>query len=34
MWLLSQGTRVEILEPEKLRTDMKTLLQQLMERYS
>lgn len=33
MWLLSQGDKVEILRPEKLRDEMKSTLQKMLERY-
>ena len=33
MWLLSQGDKVEIIRPEKLREEMKGTLQKMIERY-
>lgn len=33
MWLLSQGSTVEILKPESLREEMKIMLQEMLERY-
>ena len=33
MWLLSQGSRIEVLKPAKLRTQMKAQLEQMLERY-
>lgn len=33
MWLLSQGSKVEVLRPESLREEMKETLGQMMERY-
>jgi len=34
MWLLSQGSKVEILRPESLREEMKQTLMEMLERYS
>ena len=34
MWLLSQGDKVEILRPEKLRDEMKSTLLKMLERYN
>ena len=34
MWLLSQGDKVEILKPEKLRAEMKDALMKILERYT
>ena len=33
MWLLSQGSRIEVLKPAKLRTQIKAQLEQMLERY-
>lgn len=33
MWLLSQGSNVEVLKPESLRLEMKEILLQMLERY-
>ena len=33
MWLLSQGKRVEVLEPESLRQEMKQMLIEMLEKY-
>ncbi len=33
MWLLSQGDRVEVLEPASLRQEMQEMLQRMMEKY-
>ena len=33
MWLLSQGTMVEILKPEDMRVKMKEILQQMLSKY-
>lgn len=34
MWLLSQGDKVEIIRPEKLRDEMKNILLKMLERYN
>ena len=33
MWLLSQGSSVEITKPEKLRIEMKQTLQEMLAKY-
>jgi len=33
MWLLSQGSSVEILRPESLREEMKQMITDMLERY-
>ena len=33
MWLLSQGNTIEVLKPQKLRDEMKTMLQKMLEKY-
>lgn len=33
MWLLSQGDRIEVLRPEKLRQEMKSRLLSMLQRY-
>lgn len=33
MWLLSQGTRIEVLKPESMRSEMKNTLQEMLLRY-
>ena len=33
MWLLSQGDAIEVLKPQKLRDEMKTMLQKMLEKY-
>lgn len=33
MWLLSQGSNVEVLKPESLRIEMKSILLKMLERY-
>jgi predicted DNA-binding transcriptional regulator YafY len=33
MWLLSQGDRVEVLAPQKLRQEMKETLLRMLEQY-
>ena len=33
MWLLSQGTMVEVLKPESFREEMKETIREMMERY-
>lgn len=34
MWLLSQGDKIEIISPEKLRDEMKSTLTKMLERYN
>lgn len=34
MWLLSQGSRIEVLSPESLRQEMKRRAQEIVELYS
>lgn len=33
MWLLSQGSRVEVLRPESMREEMKQVLQDMLKLY-
>ena len=33
MWLLSQGTKVEVVKPDSLREEMKKQLQDMLQRY-
>lgn len=33
MWLLSQGSRVEVMKPEGLREEMKLMLEEILDRY-
>ena len=33
MWLLSQGSRVEVLKPQELRDEMKKILTEMLEQY-
>ena len=33
MWLLSQGTRIEVLKPDSLRAEMKQTLMEMLDRY-
>lgn len=33
MWLLSQGNRIEVLEPQALRDEMKKILTEMLEQY-
>ena len=33
MWLLSQGSKIEVLRPESLREEMKNILLEMLERY-
>lgn len=34
MWLLSQGSRVEVLKPESLREEMRQTLEEMLRKYS
>lgn len=33
MWLLSQGTSIEVLSPDSIRTEMKSLLSEMLQKY-
>lgn len=33
MWLLSQGSKVEVLKPESMREEMKQVLQDMLKLY-
>ena len=33
MWLLSQGTSIEVLSPDSIRTEMKSLLSEMLKKY-